>query len=194
MNSFKDLFAVVSAVHPLRQELMKALAPLLKVQKVKAGTIILREGEMANYVYFIRKGLLRAFHFEEGNDITSWIMKELDLMLSVYGFFTRQPSQDSIEALEDCELVYFDHDTLDYFYEKFVEFNINGRKLTEKYYVLSEQRTILLRNHNATERYQYMLDHYPEIVKRVQLQHLASYLGMSKETLSRIRKKKNDGN
>ncbi len=173
---------------------MTTLAPLLKVQKVKAGTIILREGEMANYVYFVRKGLLRGFHFEEGNDITSWIMKELDLMLSVYGFFTRQPSRDTIEALEDCELVYFDYDTLEHIYEKFIEFNINGRKLTQRYYVLSEERSLLLRNHKATERYQYMLDHYPDLVKRVQLQHLASYLGMSKETLSRIRKKKNGGN
>lgn len=190
MNPFEKLFTVLGAVFPLSPEIIQFISSRLSVCKLKRKDILLEAGEIANHVYFINKGLLRGYYEDGVDKITAWFMKELDVMISVYSFFTRKPGDVVIEALEDCELIYFDYDTLQYIYKHFMEFNINGRILTEKYYVLSEERTMILRMATAADRYQYMLDNYPELIGRVQGIHLASYLGMTEETLSRIRGKK----
>ena len=188
MNPVEKLFAVLAAVYPLSDELKERLIQLITVRKFKKGDILLRPGEVANHVYFISEGLLRAFYVDMGNkEYTVWIMKELDVMLSVFSFFFRQPGDQYIEALEDCELVFIDYDGLEAIYKEFMEFNIVGRVLTQKYYALSDERAMILRMKNI-DRYGYMMEKYPDLLNRVFQKYMASYLGMTEGTFSRIKK------
>ena len=189
MNPIEKLFAVLSAVYPLSDELKERLLQLITVCKFKKGDILLKPGEVANHVYFISEGLLRAFHLaDSGKESTVWIMKELDIMISVFSFFFRQPGDQYIEALEDCELVFIDYDGLEAIYKEFMEFNIVGRVLTQKYYALSDERAMILRK-KRFDRYAYMMENYPELLGLVRQIYMASYLGMMPETFSRMKKK-----
>ena len=117
-------------------------------------------------------------------------MKENDIIISVESFFRQTKSIESIQALEETVLYSISYNELQYIYRQFPEFNFIARVLTEKYYTLSEQRLYSIRMQRSHERYQYLLDHFPELIQRVPAKYLASYLGITEETLSRIRSKK----
>lgn len=188
MNPIEKLFTVLAAVYPLSNKLKERLLQLITVRMFKRGDILLKPGEVANHVYFISTGVLRAFHFaEDGKEYTVWIMKELDIMLSVFSFFFRQPGDQYIQALEDCELVFIDYNGLEAIYKEFMEFNITGRILTQKYYALSDERAMILRMKNI-DRYGYMMEKYPDLLDCVFQKYVASYLGMTEGTFSRIKK------
>ena len=114
-------------------------------------------------------------------------MKENDVIFSVESFLNQTPSYENIQTLEDSNLYYIEYDELQYLYNNCLEFNFIGRVLTEKYYKLSEQRLYSLRMQKANERYNFILNHFPQIILRVPSKYIASYLGISEETLSRIR-------
>lgn len=191
MGPFEKLFAVLTAVYPLSKVLKEYLSQRVKVQQFKKDCILLCPGEIANHIYFISKGLLRAYYTDdEGKEHTFWLMKELDMMASAFSFFTRLPGDLTIEVIEDCELVSIDYDTLEKVYKKFIEFNVVGRVLTQKYYALSDERAMILRMSKMKDRYWYMVDNHPELMQLVMDRYIASYLGMRSETFSRMKKKK----
>jgi CRP-like cAMP-binding protein len=114
-------------------------------------------------------------------------MKEGDIIVSVESFYQQKSSYESIQALEDCFITYIDHGELQYIYRHFEEFNYIGRVLTEKYYCQSEQRLYSMRMQRSQERYDYLLEHHPELVLRVAAKYLASYLGITEVTMSKIK-------
>ena len=114
-------------------------------------------------------------------------MKEHDVIFSVESFLNQTPSYENIQTLEDSLLHYITYAELQYLYNTFPEFNFVGRALTEKYYQLSEQRLYSLRMQRAFEKYNFLMDHFPQIIQRVPSKYIASYLGITEETLSRIR-------
>jgi CRP-like cAMP-binding protein len=153
----------------------------------KKKDFLLRQGNICNHLFFVTKGLLRAYYDKDGEEITSWFMMENDFIVSVLSFFNKIPSYESIQALEDCELMYIHRDDLLDLYANSLEFNIIGRKLTEYYYCRSEERLMCIRKQKAHEKYDFLLQNHPEILKRVPLKFIASYLGVSSETFSRAR-------
>jgi CRP-like cAMP-binding protein len=114
-------------------------------------------------------------------------MKEGDVIVSVESFFDQTVSNENIQALEDSILHYISYRDLQYAYREYPEFNFIGRILTEKYYKMSEKRIYSLRMQRAFEKYHNLIDHFPQLVQRVPCRHIASYLGITEETLSRIR-------
>lgn len=130
---------------------------------------------------------MRSYHVKSGTEINSWFMKEMDVVISVKSFYEQQPSVESIQALEDSTVAYIDYNELQFIYHNFLEFNFIGRVLTEKYYTQSEERLFSMRKQKGIERYKYLMDHHSELVLRVSSKHLASYLGVSIETLSRLK-------
>ena len=117
-------------------------------------------------------------------------MKESDVIVSVESFFSQTPSYENIETIENSHLYYIDYTELQYLFNNCLEFNFVGRVLTEKYYKLSEQRLYSLRMQKAADRYDFILNHFPQIILRVPSKYIASYLGITEETLSRIRASK----
>ncbi len=183
------LFAHLSSIHPLSQALQEQLLVLLKEKEIEKKSFLLKSGHICRSIYFIDKGLFRCFYMKDEKEVCSWFMKEGDVIISVQSFFQQVTSIETIEALEDGVVYYVTYEELQYLYKTFPEFNYVGRVLTEQYYILCEQRLYSIRMQRAAERYQYLLDHFPELILRVPSKYIASYLSITEETLSRIRNK-----
>jgi CRP-like cAMP-binding protein len=181
------LLQIISKLGPISPALEFDLNEKLSYGSFSKKQVILKEGQVCNHLYFVVKGLLRAYYERNGEDTSNWFMMENDFVISVNSFYGRTPSDESIEVLEDCELIYIHYDDLMDIYERHMEFNVIGRKLTEFYYCKSEERIHSLRGHQAAEKYEFLLVNYPDIAHRVSVNYLASYLGISPFTLSRIR-------
>ncbi len=189
---FNQLFALFSSIIPLSDDLKACLNDQLEVQEIAKKSFLLKEGQVCNHIYFIEKGLVRSYYVKDGVEICSWFMKEGDVIISVNSFFKRVPSLENIQCLEDSVVYGITYEALQLLYKRFIEFNIIGRILTEKYYMLSEERLYSMRKQSAKESYLYLLENHPTLLQRVPRKHVASYLGISLETLSRMKfKKKN---
>jgi CRP-like cAMP-binding protein len=180
----------VNLVHPVSNEVIGYINEHTFSQQVERGEYLLKAGEISRYIFFIRKGALRGFIKEGTKEITTWITAENEMVSSIRGLNKQAPSLENIQAIEHCELVTAPFEALQYLYENHVEVNIVGRKLLEKYYSDAEERAFISRIPNAARRYQHFLDTKGELANRIPLKYIASYLGMTIETLSRIRSKK----
>ena len=119
--------------------------------------------------------------------MTTWITSEDHLVSSIRGFLLQAPTPENIEALEECHLIGIHYDDLQYMYDNFPEFNSVGRRIAEYYYAYAEDRAFICRLSRAIERYDYFMISNSHLINRIQLTYIASYLGMSLETLSRLR-------
>ena len=161
----------------------------LKEEKFYKRDLLLKEGQIARRIYFIQKGFCRAFYLNGDKEYTTWFMGEGDIMISVYSFFTQQPSVENIEVLQDSIFLSMSWQQLQKIYQTFPDFNLFGRIITEQYYIKSEERAIALRTLSAKDRYLSLTKAYPAVLQNASLGQIASHLGMSLETLSRIRAK-----
>lgn len=183
----KELIAYLNSIYPLSEKAKDYLLEHLKNIEVPKKKFILKKGRVCYNIYFVQSGLLRCFYIKSDKEINSWFMKESDVIISVESFFNQSPSYENIQALEDCILYYIEYNELQYLYNNCLEFNFVGRVLIEKYYKLSEQRLYSLRMQKAVEKYSFIMNHFPQIIQRVPSKYIASYLGITEETLSRIR-------
>ncbi|MET4104829.1 Crp/Fnr family transcriptional regulator [Hymenobacter sp. UYP22] len=175
------------AIHPLSPGLEAALRQLVGRETAPARSLLLQPGHTAHKLYFLESGLIRGFYLKDGKEVTAWFMPEGHFVAAILSFFSRQPSHEYLQALEDSVLWFITQDHLQALYQQFPEFNYIGRVLTEQYYVLSEQRALHLRMLPATERYALLVQQFPDVARRVPLKLLASHLGITPETLSRLR-------
>ena len=182
-----DFITFLNALQPLSPELCDALRTMIVREQLPAHHRLLQPGQVARRVYFLETGLVRGYTLLHGREISSWFMQAGDFVISILSFLTQQPSEECVELLEPAGLHSISYDQLQGLYRDFPEFNFLGRKLLEKYYVLSEQRAQNLRARTATERYERLLRDFPTVFQRVAVQHVASHLGLAPETLSRLR-------
>jgi CRP-like cAMP-binding protein len=194
MNEPSDLemlFQVLTMIAPLSGALRERFAAFIVKKKYPKKHLLLREGEISRRIFFIAEGSARAYHIDrEGREHTTWFMGRFDLMISVYSFYTQQPAAEYIELLEDATLLSMTWDQLQIIYADFPEYNFHGRLVTERYYMMAEERAILIRKKQPAERYKMLLQQQPGITQRASLGQIASFLGITQETLSRIRAKK----
>lgn len=184
------LIQTLGFIAPLSSELQRSLSHYVKEEYYPKKQLLLKEGQVAKKIFFIKKGFARAFYYtRDAKECTSWFMGQADVMISVYSFFTQQPAAESIELLEDSIIQSITWSQLQSIYADFKEFNYIGRIITEKYYIKSEERAILLRTLTAKERYELLLHSHPNIFQKASLGQIASYLGISQETMSRVRGK-----
>ena len=184
------LAAFVNFVHPISEEATKFINENSFPQQVERGTYLLKAGEICKHIYFIRKGVIRGYVKDETKEVTTWITAENEMVSSIRGFSLQEPSLENIQAIERCDLIVATYDSLQYLYENHMELNIVGRKLLEQYYRDAEERAYISRIPNAAKRYRHFLETKSNLANRIPLKYIASYLGMTIETLSRIRSKK----
>lgn len=188
----EQLMALIDAFWPISSDVKAALRNILHRDVFPRKHWLLQPGQLSDRIYFVEQGVVRGYYLKsggqgDGREVTAWFMRENDFIISIVSFYSRQPAQEYIEFLEDGVVWSITYAQLQQLYHDFPEFNAIGRLLTEKYYVLSERRTQNLRMQTATERYQQLLIDFPAIFRRVPLKHIASHLGISPETLSRLR-------
>ena len=187
------LLQALASFHPLEEEAADYLLRHLKKMKVRKKKLLLREGAFCEYVYFIYKGAARGFINEGVKDITTWITVENEMITSIASLDVQAPSRENIQVIEDSELFALHYDHLNALYEQFPSFNSMGRKLLQRYYGDAERRAFIARLTNAETKYRHFLDRYQDLVNRIPLKYIASFLGITIETLSRVRKKLSEG-
>lgn len=175
--------------------LEEAQRQTVKFEKIEIPkkTVILRSGETENYLYFITEGIVRFFMHkthptEPSKEITfSFIAK--NMFYSAYdSFITRNPCEYNVQALQDTVVYRIHHSDVQDLYENTKIGNYIGRISAEQLYLRKAQREISLVTHNAEERYLNLLKSYPEYILNIPLKYIASYLGITPQALSRIRK------
>jgi CRP-like cAMP-binding protein len=150
---------------------------------------LVEEGKVSNEIYFINKGLIRFYYNKDGEDITGFIFTENLFASSYESFLRKSPSTQILETIEDCELLVLTYDGLQELYEKVPQINIFTRKIAEQRFLNAQQVLSSYILDSPEERYQKFLKQYPNIIQRVPLNIIASYLGITPVSLSRIRKR-----
>lgn len=187
---FQPVFSILEELTPLTADVKNYLNSRFKILELPKKHLLLKEGEICRNIYFILNGFSRAYYWKDDKEITSWFMGSGEVIISVHSFFTQSVSVENIQMLEDNTMISLSYEQLQYAYRAFPEFNTAGRVLTEQYYILSEERAIALRRFNARERYENLIKTHPGILQKASLGQIASHLGITQETLSRIRAQK----
>jgi len=186
---FEALLEKLNTLSPLSEELTERLRSITKIVTYPAGAFILKEGQVCSKACLVIKGLARSYYINEGRDITSRFMDEGFIITSWISYYTQQPGNEFIVAMEETTLTCVEYAEIQKLYIDFPEFNIIGRRQVEFAFYQSEERTQLLRKHTAEEKYRLFFEHHPTLLQRVPLKNIATYLGMNEETLSRVRSK-----
>jgi len=177
----------LNSLYQMDEVMTEKVRSLTKMTEYKSGAFILKEGQVCNKACMVAEGLVRSYYMNDGKDITSRFMEEGDIITSWPSYYTQQPGNEFIEATEDTILLCLNYTDIQKLYSEVPEFNIVGRRQVEHAFFLAEQRTQMLRKHTAEEKYKFFLENHPTLLQRVPLKHIATYLGMNEETLSRIR-------
>ncbi len=177
----------LQSIQPLPEGLVSYLQQIIRKKELSRKEYLLKEGQVCRNIHFIEKGLLRCYYLKDFVEVSSWFMKEKDVCIAVESYYHQQPSQEYIQALEDTVIYSIAFDELQRIYRNFPAFNYTGRILTERYYMMSEQRSKSMRLQRSHERYDWLMDRYPELMQRVPAKYIASYLGITEVTLSVVR-------
>lgn len=149
--------------------------------------IIIHSNKIEKNIYFIKKGIARTFYNFDEDEITFSFGKEGDTIASLNSYITAQKGYENIELLEDCELYKINTEILQNLFNENIEIANWGRKFAENELLKAEKRLISRQLGTASERYNELLKNYPDLIQRVQLGYIASYLGITQVSLSRIR-------
>jgi CRP-like cAMP-binding protein len=185
-----SLAAALRLVSPLSDTALHLLFSGSLQKSIPRGEILLAEGQVCSYIYVIERGCMRSYYNREGIEINNGFSFEYSFVTNLKSLRTGAPSEFCIQAAEQCVVRSFGKEELKALYTQSPEIESFGRKLLEKMLVEQEEQATFFRLYSPAERYEYLVKHQPHLLQRVSLSQLASYLGMSRETLSRIRKKR----
>ncbi len=184
----QQLLTKLSSISPLSEESSLQLQQILIKSVVEKNNIILQKGQVSNSIYFLKKGTIRIFYNKKDKDITEWIALDDEFFLSIASFYQQIPSILSIQALERCELITFPHDAFLQLCATYHDIETLHRAMITQSLLLSQVRMESIQFETAQERYERLIRDRPEIIQRVSLTYIASFLGITLETLSRIRR------
>jgi CRP-like cAMP-binding protein len=183
----EQLLNHIQDYYPLSPEAHTALQACFKQVLLSKNDYLVAEGKICRHMYFLQQGALRGYYQLDGKEITHWFAFEHDFVTSFHSFITQQPAVENIQSIGGSILWSISRDTLTGLFNQFHEIERLVRIVYEKYYIRLESRFVNAQFKTAAERYQSLLEQTPHILERVPLGQIASYLGISQETLSRIR-------
>ncbi|MFN8283596.1 MAG: Crp/Fnr family transcriptional regulator [Chitinophagales bacterium] len=157
--------------------------------KFEKKQMILEAGNLSDSVYFVIEGLVRIYYVKEEKEITNWFIKENMMFAATYSILTGNNNYSTYEALEDTYVLKIKYSVLESFYTKYHSLEHLGRKLIEAYYGAFMKKTYDVLFLSAEERYQLFIRDHSDLLNRVPLRFVASFLGITQETLSRLRAK-----
>lgn len=165
-----------------------AIAKNFEEMPLSKGEMLLKQGKVCGY-YYLAEGCMRAYTFDtEGDEITTYFYTRGRVVFDAASFFLRAPSTENIQAITDCVGYYTSFEKLNGLFHTVPEFREFGRAMLVKEFVAYKQRTLSMINKSAEERYAELISSNKDIFQNAQLKHIASYLGMTDTSLSRIRR------
>jgi CRP-like cAMP-binding protein len=192
-ESFKTMEKLRLYIHSLMdlsEEAWKVLMPALSTTEYSKGDYLLREGEVCNKLYFISTGYCRAFYRKGDQEINTNFFFESEIATNIDSFWTGEKSRFSIQACENITTVVFDKPILLKAGEENLEIATLGRLCMNQTAAKLENHANLFKLLTAQGRYEYLEKHNPMMLQRVPLNQLSSYLGIARETISRIRSRR----
>jgi len=186
-NDMQLLFDQLETLGPLSATSKQALGGIAEKRKLPKGHMLFRAGAVCSHLWFIEKGLTRQFYLKDGKDVTDWLCLENTFTTSVLSLFTRVPDRHSIELLEDSTIIALPYLRLEKLFALHHDLDSLGRQWGNHGIVQLQQRLDDLHFCSASERYLKLIETNPTIIQRVPLGIIASFLGVTQETLSRIR-------
>lgn len=182
-----EIDGILNRLYTLPAQSRDVLKAGISEVSYRKGHHLLRAGKVENSLYFIKKGIVRAYADAECGDVTFWFGREGDTAISMKSYVAGEQGYEHVELLEDCDLYVMKTDFLRDLFARDIHIANWGRKLTEIELIRTEERLISMQFKTAAERYTALMASNPDLLQRVQLGHIASYLGVTQVTLSRIR-------
>ncbi len=184
-----NLMQVIEKSITLNLNEKELIQELFKEKKYEKADFFLAEGETCKQVGFITKGIMRYYINDDGEDKTYGFSQENDFVCNYESFVPQTPSNQIIQALENCELFVISYNDLQQFYTKVKGGERFGRLVIEQVFI----QTLKERNSFYTDapelRYENFIKEHPDLQQRLSQYHIASYVGVKPQSLSRIRKR-----
>lgn len=184
-----NLETIISSVYTMSESAVSTLVSETDIVVLPKGYILSSAGMRDNYLYFVKRGIVRAYTIYEDKEITFWFGREGDIVCSIRNFVEKVPSYENIDLLEDSEFYRIHLSDLENLFLKNIEIANWGRFFFGKEMIKVENRLIEHLFTSATERYKALMKNNPDLLQRVSLGVIASYLGITQVSLSRIRAK-----
>jgi CRP-like cAMP-binding protein len=165
------------------------IATNFEFKQIQKNEYFLKEGKISNEYLFLASGLMRAFAYDtEGNEVTTNFYSDRQVVFEVASFFNRTPARENFQAVSDCPGWFITYDKLNKLFHDLPEFREFGRHILVRGFAALKTRMLAVITETAEQRYEHLLKNNPEIFQHAQLKHIASYLGVTDSSLSRIRK------
>jgi CRP-like cAMP-binding protein len=185
----ENLMRFIYEVFPIARPALQEIASQFQAKHIAKNEFLLKEGRICNEYLFLEEGFMRAYtHDTDGNEVTTAFYSKNAVVFEVASYFLRTPSKESIQALADCSGCFITFDQLQMLFHSIPEFREFGRTVLVKGWVSLKQRMLSMINETAEQRYAVLTQTKPEILHYAPLKNVASYLGITDTSLSRIRK------
>lgn len=183
------LRSYINGIVNFNQEELDAIMKHFRPVHLPAGEFFVDEGLVCKHIGFITKGYVRCYYDINETEVTTMVLGKHNIVTSHTSFTLQRPSMMTVEALTDVDLLVMNYDSMEYLYQKYPKWERLGRLITEQVYGYMEKRVVDYLSLSAEDRYRKMFDEDPKLIKNVPLRYIASMLGITPETLSRIRNK-----
>ncbi len=183
----KQLLQTISQRTGVSLALKEAIQNNFTYQEIPKSHVLLKEFQYCQQLYFLESGTIRTYYFDKEKEITSWFYVEGQFFTSWYSYYSQQASFEFIESSSDCVIYRISYLQYQQLLKAFPAFEHFGRLLAEEQLAFLDQYSKGYLFLSAKERYQLLTSYFPDIELRVKLGYIASFLGISQETLSRIR-------
>lgn len=185
---FERLFESISGKVTLTSEEYETCKTLFIPKKLRKRQFLLQKGDPCKYTAFVEKGILRSYTTDDkGNEHILQFALEGWWMADLYSFFTNEPSVYDMDALEDCELLLITQSSWETLLDKVPALERYFRILIQNNLIATQRRLMGAMSETAEEKYLKLMDTFPGCIQRVPQHMIASYLGITRETLSRTR-------
>jgi CRP-like cAMP-binding protein len=177
----------IKNISPLSPAAVKEFFEAWQEWTVPKDYFLAREHAVSDYIFFVEKGAIRIYYHKNDKEITEWLALDENFFLSITSFFERKPGHLIIQTLEPSVVAGIHHNDLMALADKYHEIEKLLRRMVTLSLIMSQERMQSIQFETAQQRYEKLITAAPEIIKRVPLSHIASFLGITPETLSRIR-------
>ena len=188
--SMEKVISFLNRLYPVSPPLEAALRNSFRFSRKKKNELLVSEGEVCHYAWYLQKGLVRCYYNHDEQEVTTWFMEEDHVIVLFKSLFGQKESLYNIQALEDCELYGIRIEEIQHVLEIHPEARHIRTIITDRYSNLKDIRIRATSMRYPNDRYAYFVRHFPHLLNRVTLEHIASYLNISKSSVARARRHK----
>lgn len=182
------LFNFLNSKNTLKQDEVKQITESFVTIEVNANTVLLKQGQIANHIYFLNSGIVKSYENIDGKHVIQQLIPEENFFTSLDSFFHQKPSTEFLQTITTCKIAALHQKDLDILLGKIPSFSALVQEVTNMHLSCKMERVKDFQTLSAKQRYEKFLLEYPKLALEVSVDNIASYLGMEPQSLSRIRR------